>query len=90
MAYNSCRINEAQKSVLKYKPTNNHNHVLAKKDISFLKNHKNTIVFITLNDNEAFWFYIKDFFEDQLIGFIEQNNHWVYRVIRLSKIHTFS
>ncbi|WP_313527310.1 hypothetical protein [Anaerotignum sp.] len=87
MAYNSCRINQAQKSVLKYSPK--HNHLLSKNQIELLKNHVNTIVYLTLSDQEGFWFFLKECNETQVKGLVKHGERWVYRIIELASIYTF-
>lgn len=87
MSYNSCRINQAHKSVLKYTPKNK--HILTKAHISLLKNQINTIVYLTLNEDEGFWFYIKECNDKQLRGFAKKNDRWVFRTIDLDSINTF-
>ncbi len=87
MSYQSCHLNDAQKAVLKYAPK--HNHILAKKLIPLLKNHTNTIVYITLNNNLGYWFFIKSCDNNQLTGFVKLNEKWVYHIISLSSILEF-
>lgn len=89
MAYNSCRINEAQKSVLKYKPNHKHKHLLLETYSSLLINQKNIIVYITLNNDEGFWFYINEYSGTRINGCEKQDEHWVHRVIELSDIRCF-
>lgn len=87
MHYNSCQLSEAQKAVLKYIPKPN--HILTEKEIPLLKNQKNTIIYLVLKNNEAYWFLIKECNEKQLIGFSKQHHAWVHKVIQLSNINTF-
>ncbi|WP_304508541.1 hypothetical protein [Anaerotignum sp.] len=87
MHYNSCRLSEAQKAVLKYIPK--HNHILTEKEIPLLKNQINTIIYLVLKNNEAYWFFVKECTENQLIGFSKQHHTWVHTVIQLSNINTF-
>lgn len=87
MSYNSCQLNQAQKAVLKYAPK--HNHILTKEQISLLQNQIDTIVYLTLKDNQGYWFLIKDCNKIQLSGFAQLNNHWVYEVIKLSDVLAF-
>lgn len=87
MSYQSCYFNDAQKSVLKYTPQNH--HLLAENYISLLKNHANTIVYLTLKNNLNYWYFIKSCDDDQLTGFVKLNEKWVYKIIRLSNILEF-
>ncbi|KXL53207.1 hypothetical protein CLNEO_11780 [Anaerotignum neopropionicum] len=87
MHYNSCRLNGAQKAVLKYTPKNN--HILNATLCSLLKNQENTIVYLTLKNDEAFWFLIKECNEKQLIGFAKLDQTWVHKLIEVSNIRTF-
>ncbi len=87
MHYNSCQLNEAQKAVLKYVPK--YNYILTEKHIFLLKNLENTIVYLTLKSDEAYWFFIKECSRNQLIGFAKQNQTWIHKVIELSSIRTF-
>ncbi|WP_352400764.1 hypothetical protein [Anaerotignum sp.] len=87
MAYNSCRMNGAQKTVLRYSPK--HNHLLMKNQIELLKSQVNTIVYLTLSNEEGFWFFLKEYNETQIKGLEKQDESWVYRIIELGNIHTF-
>ena len=87
MSYQSCHFNNAQKSVLKYSPRQH--HILAEKYISLLKNHTDTIVYLTLNNHYSYWYFIKSCDDTQLTGFVKLNEKWVYKVISLSNILEF-
>lgn len=87
MSYQSCNFNDAQKSVLEYTPKNH--HLLAENYISLLKNHTDTIVYLTLKNNLSYWYFIKSCDDNQLTGFVKLNKKWVYKIIRLSNILEF-
>lgn len=87
VSYNSCRTNQSENSVLKYTP--NHKHMLTKTFVPLLSNMKKSVVYLTLENGEGFWFYIEECGDIQISGFKKENEIWVYLVISLANIHSF-
>ncbi|MFV0314589.1 MAG: hypothetical protein ACK5I7_05725 [Anaerotignum sp.] len=90
MSYNSCRMTNTQKSVLKYEPTCKNVMLNARLNASILlTQHKNIIVYIKLHTKETFWFYIHDCSDTHLIGCKLKDEQWFRYVIELSDILGF-
>ncbi len=87
MAYKINSFTNLQNLVLKYTPKRN--HILLNSNTDYFKNLTNTIVYLNLKNNTAFWYYIEHSENTLITGFRKSNNRWIRTTIQISMIASF-
>ena len=65
------------------------NFGLHRNDLYTIHNIEKCVVFVWTYPGEQFWYYIHHQTKDMLIGFIKENEYWVYKPLYKYSIYTY-
>lgn len=87
LSYPSYSRENLQSKVLKYKP--NCDHIKHLNSTDELTNLTHTIIYVSLKNKDAFWFYIDSSQDSRLFGFRKVQSRWMYHIVEIPAIDSY-